>query len=62
ASGRQLLLGDAARAAPPIAEVMVRRESRDRALLEVTEEGGARREVELVLEQGWKVRLAPPAS
>lgn len=60
-SGRDLLLGDAARAARPAAEVIVRRESRDRALLEVREEGGPAREVELVRERGWKVRLPPPS-
>ena len=61
ASGKQLLLGDAALTARPLAAVVLRRESRDRAVLEVTEEGGAPREVELVREQGWRVRLpAPP--
>jgi len=45
-SGRELLLGDAARAARPV--------------VEVKEEGGAAREVELVREQGWRVRLPPP--
>ena len=61
-SGRELLLGDAARAARPIVEVIVRRESRDSAVVEVKEEGGATREVELVREQGWRVRLPPPPS
>ena len=61
ASGKQLLLGDAALTVRPLGAVVLRRESRDRAILEVTEEGGAAREVELVREQGWRVRLpAPP--
>jgi hypothetical protein len=60
-SGRDLLLGDAVRAARPVAEVILRRESRDRAVLQVTEEGGTPREVELVREGGWRVRLPPPS-
>ncbi|HEX7622148.1 MAG TPA: hypothetical protein VF400_01155, partial [Anaeromyxobacteraceae bacterium] len=60
ASGKQLLLGDAALTVRPLGAVVLRRESRDRAILEVTEEGGPAREVELVREQGWRVRLAPP--
>ncbi|HYS79533.1 MAG TPA: hypothetical protein VEM76_02425 [Anaeromyxobacteraceae bacterium] len=61
AGGKQLVLGDAALTARPLAAVVLRRESRDRAVLEVAEEGGAPREVELVREQGWRVRLpAPP--
>ncbi len=60
ASGKQLLLGDAALAGRPLTAVVLRRESRDRAVLQVTEEDGRPQEVELVREQGWRVRLSPP--
>jgi len=59
-SGRDLLLGDAVRTARPISDVVLLRESRDRALLQVREQGGAAREVELVREGGWRVRLPKP--
>jgi hypothetical protein len=59
-SGRQLLLGTLSRAAPPPASVIVLRESRDRAVVEVEEEGGTKREVELVREGGWRVHIPPP--
>jgi len=59
-SGRDLLLGDAVRTARPISDVVLLRGSRDRALLQVREQGGAAREVELVREGGWRVRLPKP--
>jgi hypothetical protein len=59
-SGRQLLLGAAARSAPPVTSVIVARESRDRAVLDVQEEGAPRRQVEMVRERGWRVRIPPP--
>ena len=60
--GRQLLLGPASRAARPVAAAVVVRESRERAVVEVEAEGGARGPVELAREGGrWRVRLAPPA-
>lgn len=62
ASGKQLLLGDAALTARPLTAVVLRRESRDRAILQVTEEGGSPSEVELVREEGWRVRLSPRAT
>jgi len=61
-AGRQLVLGDAALAHRPLASVLVLRESPERAVVEATEEGGAKREVELVREKraGWRVRIPPP--
>ncbi len=59
-SGRKLLLGDAALAPRPLATAVVLRESRDLALVEAAEEGGARRQVELVREGGWRVRVPEP--
>jgi hypothetical protein len=59
-SGRALLLGDASLAPPPLGEAVVVREAKDRALVAVAEDGGARREVELVREGGWRVRIPPP--
>lgn len=61
-SGEQLLIGTAVRGSPVVNNVVVLRESRDRAVVEVEEEGGARRPVELVREEGWRVRIPPPAS
>ena len=60
ASGEQLLLGTASRRSRPLSGVVVLRESRDRAVVEVEEEGGAKHEVELVRENGWRVRIPPP--
>ena len=59
-SGAQLLLGNAARSSRPPKNVVVVRESRDRAVVEVEEESGVKRRVELVREQGWRVRIPPP--
>jgi hypothetical protein len=59
-SGRQLLLGDAALSVRPLASVLVLRESRDRAVVEAAEEGGPKREIELVREGGWRVRIPEP--
>jgi len=59
-SGRSLLLGDASLAPRSLAEVVVLREARDRAVLSVAEEGGAKGEVELVREGGWRVRIPAP--
>jgi hypothetical protein len=61
ASGRQLMLGDAALGPGPRLQVVVLRESRDVAVLEVSD-GGARREVEMVREGSWRVRIPPPAA
>jgi hypothetical protein len=58
---RQLLLGDAALSARPLASALVLRESADRAIVEVTLQGGEKREVELAREGGgWRVRLPEP--
>jgi hypothetical protein len=59
-SGRQLLLGDGSVAPRALAEVVVLREARDLAVVKASEEGGAGREVELVRERGWRVRIPPP--
>jgi hypothetical protein len=59
-SGRQLLLGDGSVAPRALAEVLVVREARDLAVVKASEEGGAAREVELVRERGWRVRIADP--
>ena len=61
-SGQHLLLGDAALTPRPLASVVVVRESRDRAIVEAAEEGGAKREVELVREGGWRVRVPEPGA
>jgi hypothetical protein len=61
-SGRQLLIGDAALAPRPLASVLVVRESRDRAVVEAAEEAGPKREVELVREGGWRVRVPEPSA
>ncbi|OFX23421.1 MAG: hypothetical protein A2V77_00060 [Anaeromyxobacter sp. RBG_16_69_14] len=60
-SGRQLLFGDAALATTrPLTTTLVLRESRDEAVVEVAEEGGPKREVVLVREGGWRVRIPDP--
>ncbi len=61
ASGRQLLLGDASLAPRPPIRVTVVRESRDAAVLEVSEEHGPPRAVQMVRDGGWRVRVPPPA-
>ncbi len=58
--GEDLLLGTATREARPLASLVVLRASRDEAVVEAQEEGGARRQVELVREGGWRVRIPPP--
>jgi hypothetical protein len=60
-SGERLLVGNAARAARPLTSVVLLRESRDLAVLEVEEEGSPKRSVELVREKGWRIRIQPPA-
>ncbi len=60
--GRHLLLGDAAFATTPLSQVTVMRESRDAALLEVADASGARREVQMVREGGWRIRIPAPAA
>jgi hypothetical protein len=56
ASGPELLLGDLAVTAPRVKSAMVVRESKDAAVLSVEEEGGTKREVSLVREDGaWRV-------
>jgi hypothetical protein len=59
ASGKELVLGDLAPAAPRLRDVKVLRESRDAAVVAVEEEGRAgAREVPLVREDGvWRVVL-----
>ncbi|HET7753291.1 MAG TPA: hypothetical protein VFK85_05220 [Anaeromyxobacteraceae bacterium] len=59
-SGKALLLGDAALAAPRVKSVVVVRESADRAVLQVDAEGQPPREVTLVNERGWRVDIPPP--
>lgn len=61
-SARQLLVGSEVTAVRPLASAVVVRESRDRAVVRVTEEGGATRDVELVNERGWRVRIPEPAA
>jgi hypothetical protein len=60
ASGKALLLGNAALAAPRLKNVVVVRESGDRAVLQVEAEGQPAREVTLVKEGGWRVDIPPP--
>jgi len=64
ASGRELVLGDLARAAPRVEKVLVLRESADAAVVAVTILGrGAPEEVPLVREGGaWRVVLPPLSS
>ena len=58
ATARQFLLGDAALAVRPLASTLLLRESADRAVVEVTVQGGDKQQVELVREGGgWKVRI-----
>ncbi len=57
ASGRQLLVGDAARLSRPVSSIVVVRESADRAVLKVEAEGAPPVEVTLVREGGWRVEL-----
>lgn len=59
-SGRDLLLGNAALAAPKVKSIVILRESRDRAVLKVEAEGQPAREVTLVNEGGWRVDIPPP--
>jgi hypothetical protein len=55
---RQFLLGDAALAVRPLASALLLRESADRAVVEVTVQGGEKQQVELVREGGsWRVRI-----
>ena len=61
ASGRALLLGDAALASPAVKSVEVRSQDAERAVLRVEEEGRAPREVLLVREGSrWRVELPGP--
>jgi hypothetical protein len=64
ASGQDLVLGDLARAAPPVEKVLVMRESADAAVVAVTVAGAAQpEEVSLVREGGaWRVVLPPLSS
>jgi len=62
ASGRHLLLCDGSLAPRPLAEAVTVREDRARAVVRATEEGGAQREVDLVRERGWRVRIPAPRS
>jgi len=61
-SAQQLLIGTAALASRPLASVVLLRESGSRAVVEAWEEGGPKREVELVREKGWRVRIPRPSS
>ena len=61
ASGRALLLGDAALASPAVKSVEVRSQDAERAVLRVEEEGRPPREVLLVREGSrWRVELPGP--
>ena len=61
ASGRALLLGDAALASPEVKSVEVRSQDAERAVLRVEEEGRPPREVLLVREGSrWRVDLPLP--
>jgi len=61
ASGRALLVGDAALAAPEVKSVAVRSQDAERAVLRVEEEGRPPREVLLVREGSrWRVELPMP--
>jgi hypothetical protein len=60
ASGKALLLGNAALAAPKVKSIVILRESADRAVLQVEAEGQPAREVTLVNEGGWRVDIPPP--
>jgi hypothetical protein len=61
ASGRALLLGDAALASPPVKSMEVRSQDAERAVLRVEEEGRPPREVLLVREgRRWRVELPLP--
>jgi hypothetical protein len=64
ASGRDLVLGDLARAAPRVEKVLMVRESADAAVVAVTVAGSsAPAEVSLVREGGaWRVVLPPLSS
>ncbi len=59
---QELLLGAASRSARPLVSVVVLRESRDVAVVEAEEEGGAKRRVEMVRQGGWRVRIPAPES
>jgi hypothetical protein len=59
-SGKEMLLGSAALAAPRVKSIVVVRESGDRAVLKVEAEGQPAREVTLVNEGGWRVDIPPP--
>jgi hypothetical protein len=60
ASGRELLLGGGGAAVRPPRTVVVLRESADRAVLQVGDEGAAPREVTMVNEGGWRLDLEEP--
>jgi hypothetical protein len=63
ASGRQLLIGDAALASPSLVSVSLQSQSGDRAALQVEEAGRAPRRVVMVREGGrWRVELPEVAS
>ena len=59
-SGKALLLGNAALAAPRVKSVVILRETADRAVVKVEAEGQPPREVTLVNERGWRVDIPPP--
>jgi hypothetical protein len=59
ASGRQLLVGDAALGSPQVTAVSVVVAAVDRVVLRVEVEGGPPREVTLVREGSWRVELPP---
>jgi hypothetical protein len=61
ASGRALLVGDAALASPAVKSVSLRSQDAERAVLRVEEEGRPPREVLLVREGSrWRVELPMP--
>lgn len=62
ARGQDLVLGDAAFRSPPVKSAVVVRESADAAVVAVEVAGEAKREVELVREDGaWRVVIPPAA-
>jgi hypothetical protein len=61
ASGKALLLGSAAAATRPPKSIVLVRESADRAVLQVTDDGAeAPREIVLVKDGRWRVDLPEP--
>jgi hypothetical protein len=60
ASAKELLVGSAALSLRPPKSIVVLRESADRAVLQVAEEGEPPREITMVREGGWRADLPEP--